>query len=70
MASDIMKLKNDLPTNTFGCVVGVDTIGNAHYYNRSLVVQPNINDIKDKYDNRFYSGIFVELVGNSTIIGG
>ena len=27
-------------------------------------------DIEAKYDNRFYNGIFVQLVGSGTIIGG
>jgi hypothetical protein len=31
---------------------------------------PTINDIDDKYGNRFYNGIFVQLVGDQTVIGG
>ena len=31
---------------------------------------PTIVDIADKYGNRFYNGIFVELTGGQTIMGG
>ena len=30
---------------------------------------PTITDLENKYDNRFYNGIFVELVGSGTLIG-
>jgi hypothetical protein len=29
-----------------------------------------MSDIENKYDNRFYNGIFVQLTGNQTVIGG
>jgi len=31
---------------------------------------PIIDDIDNKYGNRFYNGIFVQLVGDQTVIGG
>ena len=31
---------------------------------------PTIVDIADKYGNRFYNGIFVELTGDQTVLGG
>lgn len=31
---------------------------------------PTITDIQEKYDDRFYNGIFVNIVGDQTVIGG
>jgi hypothetical protein len=31
---------------------------------------PVIADIDDKYGNRFYNGIFVQLVGDQAVVGG
>ncbi len=31
---------------------------------------PIITDIQTKYGNKFYNGIFVELIGNQTVVGG
>lgn len=39
-------------------------------YNRYVQEYPTISDIDDKYGYRFYNGIFVELVGNQTVVGG
>lgn len=41
-----------------------------------LLVRPNfpvnlkIENIENKFDNRFYNGIFVELTGNQVLVGG
>lgn len=39
-------------------------------YNRYVKEYPTIADLENKYDNRFYNGIFVQLVGDQTLIGG
>ena len=39
-------------------------------YDRYVQEYPTISDIDDKYGYRFYNGIFVELVGDQTVVGG
>jgi hypothetical protein len=39
-------------------------------YDRYVQEYPTISDIDNKYGYRFYNGIFVELVGNQTVVGG
>jgi len=39
-------------------------------YDRYVQEYPTISDIDDKYGYRFYNGIFVELVGSQTVVGG
>lgn len=44
--------------------------GNFNKLNTYVKDYPTITDIEQKYGNRFYNGIFVQLVGNQTVIGG
>ena len=54
-----------------GTVVVSSTVtGEYSTNNNSVKNTPTISDIQNKYDNRFYNGIFVELVGDSSVIGG
>jgi hypothetical protein len=39
-------------------------------YNEYVKNTPTMSTIEAKYDNRFYNGIFVQLVGNQTVVGG
>jgi hypothetical protein len=39
-------------------------------YDRYVQEYPTISDIDNKYGYRFYNGIFVELVGSQTVVGG
>jgi hypothetical protein len=51
----------------------IDTTSKTGYYShydRYVLNTPASGTIADKYGYRFYNGIFVELVGNQTVIGG
>lgn len=51
-------------------VVSATFTGNYHTLDTYVKNAPIINDIDDKYGNRFYNGIFVQLVGDQTVVGG
>ena len=54
-----------------GTVIASATFRGTYALNNDYVKNtPVISDIAAKYGNRFYNGIFVELVGNQTIVGG
>lgn len=67
--TDIAKSTNNNIKN--GSVVTSCTF-RGQYNTSNTYVQnyPVITDIQSKYGNRFYNGIFVELVGNKTVVGG
>ena len=70
MANDINKAisANEIKNGT----TVVTTTATGEYSTIDTYAQntPTISDIEDKYDNRFYNGIFVQLVGNQTVVGG
>lgn len=70
MANDISKA---ISTNNIknGSVV-TNTLFTGQYKTYDYYVKntPTIETIEDKYDNRFYNGIFVQLVGSGIVIGG
>jgi hypothetical protein len=72
MANDIVEAiaANEIK-NGSAIVACLPTGPNTNFVNNTYVNnQPNINSIQAKYDNRFYNGIFVQLVGDQTVIGG
>jgi hypothetical protein len=67
--TDITTAKSDQPLK-HGTVVGLTTpTGSNKLYNFYVNNNPTIDNIYNKYGNKFYNGIFVELVGSPTIIG-
>ena len=54
-----------------GTVVASATFTGRYSLNNNYVKNtPVISDISSKYGNRFYNGIFVQLVGDQTVVGG
>lgn len=54
-----------------GTVIASATFSGSYALNNNYVKNtPVISDIATKYGYRFYNGIFVELVGNQTVVGG
>lgn len=70
MTNDIAKIKSGDPIKNGTIVVGTSWTGNYSTRDTYVKSTPAIETIQDKYDNRFYNGIFVQLVGNQTVIGG
>ena len=70
MANDINKAisANEIKNGT--TVVTTTATGEYSTIDTYAKNTPTISDIEDKYDNRFYNGIFVQLVGNQTVVGG
>lgn len=70
MTNDIAKIHSGDPIKNGTMLVGTSWTGN--YSTRDTYVKntPTIETIQAKYDNRFYNGIFVQLVGNQTVVGG
>jgi hypothetical protein len=44
--------------------------GSNTVYNNFVKNTPTLETIQSKYGDRFYNGIFVQLVGDQTVIGG
>lgn len=70
MASDIIKSKSANPIKNGTLLVSCSRTGQYSLSNLFVRNTPTITDIENKYDNRFYNGIFVQLTGGQTIIGG
>lgn len=68
--TDITKAISANPIKNGSIVEGVTPVGLESNLNSYVKNTPTINDIQNKYGNRFYNGIFVELVGGQTVIGG
>jgi hypothetical protein len=70
MAYDIQAAISGDPVKN-GTLVTTTTF--TGYYSKSdLYVKnsPTISDLQNKYDERFYNGIFVNIVADQTVIGG
>jgi len=67
MASDINVAisGNDIKNGT--AVVSTTVAGNYSTLNTSVSNLPAIGDIENKYDNRFYNGIFVHITGSGIL---
>lgn len=59
---------NDIKNGT--CVVSATFTGEYGTNNQYVKNTPGINEIDNKYGNRFYNGVFVELTGDQTVVGG
>jgi hypothetical protein len=70
MANDINKAISGNQIKNGTIVVTTTVTGEYSTIDTYVKNTPIISDIETKYDNRFYNGIFVELVGNQTVIGG
>jgi hypothetical protein len=70
MANDINKAISSNPIKNGSSVTTTAFTGKYNTYNYYVKNTPVISSIQDKYDNRFYNGIFVQLVGNQTVVGG
>jgi hypothetical protein len=75
MANDIQAAISGNPvkngTLIVGCYrTGFPTLPTTIVYDEYVQNYPTITDLEAKYDNRFYNGIFVQLVGDQTVIGG
>lgn len=70
MANDINKAISSNPVKNGSVVTSTSFTGAYQTYNRNVKNTPDITSIQAKYDNRFYNGVFVQLVGSQTVIGG
>jgi hypothetical protein len=67
--TDISVVNSDQPIKN-GTIVGLTTPNGLHTkYNLYVKNEPTINDIYNKYGNKFYNGIFIQIVGGQTIVG-
>jgi hypothetical protein len=66
MANDISKAISGNEIKNGTAIVTCDELGNTQLVNTYVDNKPIITDIEDKYDNRFYNGIFVNIVGSGT----
>lgn len=69
MPIEIEKISNN-PIKNGSVVISTTVTGKYNTYNYYVTNTPNIENIETKYSNQFYNGIFVQLVGNQTVIGG
>jgi hypothetical protein len=70
MANDISKAISANQIKNGTTVVTTTVTGEYSTTDTYVKNTPTISDIETKYDNRFYNGIFVQLVGDQTVIGG
>lgn len=70
MANDIQAAISSNPVKNGTAVVSTTFTGEYSTIDTYVQNLPTIASIEAKYDNRFYNGIFVQLVGNQTVIGG
>jgi len=68
MANDIQNATGSSTIKNGTAVVSCTATGEYSTLDASVSNSPAIGDIEAKYDNRFYNGIFVTVVG--TIDGG
>jgi hypothetical protein len=68
--TDIAKSISSNPIKNGTLVTSTTFTGKYSVNNNYVNNTPTINTITSKYGYRFYNGIFVELVGNQTVIGG
>ena len=69
MANDIDLAVSNKPIKNGTCVTTTSFTGKYNTNNNYVNNKPVIGDIENKYDNRFYNGIFVQLVNGQTIVG-
>lgn len=69
MTNDISLAKSSNAVKNGTSVSACQRTGQYNTYNQYVKNTPSFDDIKNKYNNRFYNGIFVQLVGDQTIVG-
>lgn len=67
--TDITKAISSNPIKNGSVVEGVSFRGSKSTLDTYVKNTPTIETIQSKYGNRFYNGIFVQLVGDTTIVG-
>lgn len=70
MANDIQAAVSGNPVKNGTTVVTTTFTGEYSTIDTYVKNTPTIANIENKYDNRFYNGIFVNIVGDQTVIGG
>jgi hypothetical protein len=70
--TDIAKIDNALDIHNGSLTVSTTPTGKSQQLSSNPYVKttPTIESIASKYGYRFHNGIFVELTGDQTIIGG
>lgn len=68
--TDISTSKSANPIKNGSAVLSATVKGYYVTLNTDVKNTPVLTDIDDKYGYRFYNGIFVELIGGQTLIGG
>jgi hypothetical protein len=68
--TDIAKSKNSQPIKNGTTITSTTFTGTHNTNNTNVKNTPAISSIQSKYGNRFYNGIFVQLVGDQTLVGG
>jgi hypothetical protein len=67
--TDITSAKSNQPVKNGSIISSTTKKGTSTVSNSFVKNYPTINDIQSKYGYRYYNGMFVELVGNQTIVG-
>lgn len=70
MVNDIQLAVSGNPIKNGTSIVTTTFTGKYSVINTYVKNKPTIETIEAKYDNRFYNGIFVNIVGDQTVIGG
>lgn len=68
--TDIALAKNDTAIKNGSSVLSTTFRGTSSTSDTFVKNTPPIEEIYNKYGDRFYNGIFVQLAGNQTLIGG
>jgi hypothetical protein len=68
--TDIQRINSSQPIKNGSTTTTTSFTGKYNTLNTYTKNTPTINTISSKYGDRFYNGIFVELVGDSSVIGG
>lgn len=68
--TDIANAKNDQPIKNGTMLTSTTFTGFYNTRDTYVKNKPTLSTIQSKYGYRFYNGIFVQLVGDQTVIGG
>ena len=68
--TDIQAAISGNPVKNGTLITGAQLTGQYSLNNNYVQEYPTIAIIDNKYGDRFYNGIFVELVGSQTVVGG
>ena len=67
MSNDIDVAVSNQPIKNGSIVMSTTVTGESTINDLYANNTPVIGDIEDKYDNRFYNGIFVNIIGSGII---